>query len=134
MCFDHDDDGKAAISSAVIRKARKQHQCTGCGRWIDRGDLYTYFSTLFDGEWWHACKCGMCKVDTNRIDQYEREVEGCTFPESRPWLEDIEPWIARHPDYVRATREEGQAAMLAEIERREQIVADREAVQTKGKT
>lgn len=134
MCFYHDDDGSAAISDSVIRKARKRHRCNGCGRFIERGEWYEYNSWLYDGEWSHSCECGMCRVDTDRIDQYEREVEGCSRPESRPWLEDIAPWIAEHPEYVRATREEGQAAMMAVIERREKIRADWEAMKTGGQT
>lgn len=61
-CISNGDyfDGPAQIWESDIRKAAKPHRCCECGRVIEKGQKYEYYSMLFDGSWSHYNTCLIC--------------------------------------------------------------------------
>lgn len=59
-CVYVDFDGYWECSSSVMRKARKEHKCSECGRTIERGEKYNYFSGKWEGSFDDSKTCVDC--------------------------------------------------------------------------
>ncbi len=64
MCM-ADSGCEAEFNSEKVRKARKQHVCGECWRFIEPGEKYIYGAGKFDGEMYSSKMCLHCKVAAN---------------------------------------------------------------------
>jgi len=62
MCMIENAECFQVHGSRDIKKSRKGHKCTECGRIINVGEPYRIYSGLFDGEWDHYPTCQHCLV------------------------------------------------------------------------
>lgn len=60
MCLYVDDFDTELIDSGQ-RKARKEHRCDECGRTIEPGETYRYWTTLFEGDISTDKMCAHCQ-------------------------------------------------------------------------
>lgn len=103
MCLYIDDDGDGTFLGEGIRKARKEHVCMECGRFIEPGEDYRYWSWV-DGGYAHTSKmCGHCQA---AID-LGHALTGCPKQWNATLLYDRDPemgylancaWREEHPD------------------------------------
>lgn len=56
------DDNPPQCFSLAVRKARKPHQCSECGRTIAVGERYEAHSGLWDGGFDTFCWCANCSA------------------------------------------------------------------------
>lgn len=62
MCMIDYADGCNEFSSTTAHRARKQHKCDECRRFIEPGETYTYHSWKFDGDFSTSKTCQHCQV------------------------------------------------------------------------
>jgi hypothetical protein len=60
MCDFYSGDEGAEVYAEKERKARKTHRCDGCQGTIKAGDVYTYYSGIYDHTPFHGHACGDC--------------------------------------------------------------------------
>jgi hypothetical protein len=61
MSYHIDDCEPCDYHKSKIRKARKQHKCTACGRAIKPGHYYRYVTGKFDDHVYTVKRCGACE-------------------------------------------------------------------------
>jgi hypothetical protein len=75
MCMIDYGDGTVTLIRDEVRKARKQHGCSECGRTIDPGEKYRFEFYTFDGQRTSHRTCAHCQV-----------VRGWLWDECGGWL------------------------------------------------
>lgn len=80
MCYSHDE--YATVWREEWRRARKQHNCDGCGKIIEPGDQHVYVFSITRGYGAYTSReCETCRYHRAFIYAEERS-EGCHEGES----------------------------------------------------
>ena len=66
------------ILEQSLRKARKDHRCSSCGRRIRKGSHYEYQASIDSGEWGHWKQCMRCTAAIEQLDVADGD--HCIFP------------------------------------------------------
>lgn len=76
------------ILSEAIRKARKQHSCSECGRPINVGENYYNQTAVVDGDFQYSCTHTRCEAIAELV--VDEGGDACTYSgESRELLKEI---------------------------------------------
>lgn len=114
MCLwiDYDDDG--VYLGGGRRKARKAHRCGECGRTIEPGETYRYWTWVFDGRADDSRLCAHCDaaIDLGHVLTgcprqwnwsmlYDTDPEigylaNCASPDEHPTLTDLQRLELEH--------------------------------------
>jgi hypothetical protein len=84
MCYTH-DDSIPILSQHWVKRARKEHPCSECGRRIQPGEGYEYAFGVDSGDTYVWKICERCHYHAACIYALERS-RGCAEWESRPPL------------------------------------------------
>ena len=60
QCINADCGEYVDLYSSSMRKSRRDRRCCECQRWIDRGEMYEYAFTIFEGEPYSYATCTDC--------------------------------------------------------------------------
>lgn len=69
MCEWYGGDECAEVYAEKTRKARKSHNCDGCGCKIKPGEQYNYYSGIYDSEPFSGHVCLPCIEATKAFDE-----------------------------------------------------------------
>lgn len=103
MSIDIDDcDGGFTVDRTSKHQARKEHECCACRGMIQRGELYSYSFTVFDGSPDELRRCARCDViydhlyellkDTSELPAWDLN---CGHSYQERWEREPPPEIAR---------------------------------------
>ena len=67
VCIYSDADGYSEFADVSMRKARKPHRCSECGKTISPGDRYEHYWGKYDGE---VCAIDTCAVCAEIADAF----------------------------------------------------------------
>ena len=62
MCMIDSADGYCVVLHEIIRKSRKDHRCSECGRIIEVGELYLNEGLMWEGKKNTVKTCSHCQV------------------------------------------------------------------------
>ncbi len=87
VCIDMDYDESNEFYTAIMRKARRPHQCRECHQTIQPGEKYEYVSGKSGGDVWMAKTCAICLAIRDALvcgtwvhGQLWEEIEEGIFP------------------------------------------------------
>src|SRR6478609_8839022 len=99
MC-DVDFDGYNDFTCEVKRKARKQHRCEECRKFIEKGEFYTHHSSKYDGVLSSHKTCARCDRSADTHSKSERAMGNNGAFYVGQLLEMVGECSREHPEYV----------------------------------
>lgn len=112
MSVDCDGGSHPSVWREKFRRARKEHDCEACGRRIERGEMYSYTFSVYDGNPSETVRCLRCDVLYQLLqEKIGRATDGdeCADPNlncghtwQQRWEEDPPPEVAMLAFYTPA--------------------------------